>query len=346
MTDFPLRVAVTGASGYIGGRLVQSLLSDENVEFILATDIRSPDVEHSDRVTFIRHDIGDPFPDLFAKHRINSVVHLAYLLNPGRRRQVSRRVNVTGTDNLIDACAAADVRHVLYLSSTSVYGAHPDNPDFLTEDHPVRPIHGFQYSEDKLESESRLAEFSRRNPSVTVTILRGCPVLGPSSDNFISNAFLKPLLPSIAGADPDMQFLHEDDLVAVLDACLQERPPGAFNVAGDGTIKWSEMAARMGLPSRHTALLRMGRTHLHRLAPAHSERLPLLRTELHPPPLDRRHHQAFGRARIQSCIHLSPNVGRFCRCHTRPLFQRLNTIPVSGFRVTFLRVHCRCQVIR
>ena len=246
MTDFPLRVAVTGASGYIGGRLVQSLLSDENVEFILAMDIRPPEVDHSDRVTFVRHDIGDPFPDLFATHRIGSVVHLAYLLNPGRRREVSRRVNVTGTDNLIDACAAADVRHILYLSSTSVYGAHPDNPDFLTEDHPVRPIHGFQYSEDKLESESRLAEFSRRNPSATVTILRGCPVLGPSSDNFISNAFLKPLLPSIAGADPDMQFLHEDDLVAVLAACLQERPPGAFNVAGEGTIKWSEMAARMG----------------------------------------------------------------------------------------------------
>ena len=245
MTDSPLRVAVTGASGYIGSRLIRQIQSSENVEFVLAMDIRPPDVDYSDRVTFVQHDIGDPFPDLFADHRIGSVVHLAYLLNPGRRREVSRRVNVTGTDNVLDACAAADVRHVLYLSSTSVYGAHPDNPDFLTEDHPVRPIPGFLYSEDKIESESRLAEFAARNPSVTVTVLRGCPVLGPNSNNFISNAFRKPLLPSIAGADPDMQFLHEDDLVAILAACLDRMPSGTYNIAGNGTLKWSEMAAKM-----------------------------------------------------------------------------------------------------
>ena len=245
MTDSPLRVAVTGASGYIGSRLIRKLQSSEKVEFILATDIRPPEVDYSDRISFVHQDIGDPFTDLFANHRINSVVHLAYLLNPGRRREVSRRVNVTGTENVLDACAAADVRHILYLSSTSVYGAHPDNPDFLTEDHPVRPIPGFLYSEDKIESESRLAEFAARNPSVTVTVLRGCPVLGPNSDNFISNAFRKPLLPSIAGADPDMQFLHEDDLVAILAACLERRPSGTYNIAGDGTIKWSEMAAKM-----------------------------------------------------------------------------------------------------
>ena len=245
MTDSPLRVAVTGASGYIGSRLIRQLQSSENVEFVLAMDIRRPDVDYSDPVTFVQHDIGDPFPDLFADHRIGSVVHLAYLLNPGRRRHVSRRVNVTGTDSVLDACAAADVRHVLYLSSTSVYGAHLDNPDFLTEDHPVRPIPGFEYSEDKIESESRLTDFAARDPSATVTILRGCPVLGPNSDNFISNAFRKPLLPSIAGADPDMQFLHEDDLVAILAACLDHMPSGTYNIAGEGTIKWSEMAAKM-----------------------------------------------------------------------------------------------------
>ena len=245
MTDAPLRVAVTGASGYIGSRLIRRLQESKGVEFVLAMDIRRPTVEYSDRVAFVQHDIGDPFPDLFANHSIDSVVHLAYLLNPGRLRQVSWRVNVTGTDNLLESCAAANVRHILYLSSTSVYGAHPDNPDLLTEDHPVRPIPGFLYSEDKLESETRLAEFARRNPSVTVTVLRGCPVLGPNSNNFISNAFRKPILPTIAGADPDMQFLHEDDLVDALAACLERRPTGTYNVAGEGTIRWSEMAATM-----------------------------------------------------------------------------------------------------
>ena len=313
MTDSPIRVAVTGASGYIGSRLVNRLQSSESVEFILAMDIRPPDIDYSDRVAFVRQDVGDPFPDLFARHRIGSVVHLAYLLNPGRRRQVSRRVNVTGTDNLIEACAAAGVRHILYFSSTSVYGAHPDNPDFLTEDHPVRPIPGFQYSEDKLESESRLTDFASRNPSVTVTVLRGCPVLGPNSNNFISNAFQKPLLPSIAGADPDMQFLHEDDLVDALAACLDRMPPGTYNVAGEGTIKWSENGRHDGLPRPHPAVLRLVRTHLHRLASANPERLPPMRTQLHPSPLDRRHAKALLRTRIQPQAHLRPNLGRLHR---------------------------------
>ena len=179
MTDSPLRVAVTGASGYIGSRLVNCLQESKCVEFVLAMDIRPPDIDYSDRVAFVRQDIGEPFPDLFANHRIDSVVHLAYLLNPGRRRHVSRRVNVTGTDNLIEACAAAGVRHILYFSSTSVYGAHPDNPDFLTEEHPVRPIPGFLYSEDKLESESRLAEFARRNPGCDRNRSAWMPRLGP-----------------------------------------------------------------------------------------------------------------------------------------------------------------------
>ena len=42
-----------------------------------------------------------------------------------------------------------------------------------------------------------------------------------------------------------MQFLHEDDLVDVLAACLDRMPSGTYNVAGEGTIKWSEMAATM-----------------------------------------------------------------------------------------------------
>ena len=249
MAEFPLRVAVTGSSGYIAGRLIRRLECSADVEFILAADIRPPTERYSHKVEFAPLDVTSPFPDLFAEHRIDAIVHLAYILNPGRRGATARRVNVDGTDNVLDACARAGVRHVIYLSSASVYGPRAGNPDFLTELDPTCPISGFQYSEDKAEAEVRLLRFTESGPSTVVTILRVCPVMGPNADNFIARAFRKPLLPMIGDADPPMQFLHEDDLEEILFRCLERRLPGIYNAAGDGTILWSEMADAMGVPT-------------------------------------------------------------------------------------------------
>lgn len=218
------------------------------MEAILATDIRSPRMPYPQRVNFVSWDVAAPNPGIFADHLIDTVIHLAYVLNPARRKTDARRVNVVGTENVLQACQEAGVRHIIYLSSASVYGAHADNPAFLTETDPIRPIEGFQYSEDKAAAESRLAAFSERNRSTAVTVLRVCPVMGPNADNFIANAFRKPFLPAIALADPPMQFLHEDDLVLTLARCLKLKPRGIYNVAGDGTIRWSEIVSMMNRP--------------------------------------------------------------------------------------------------
>ena len=246
MADESLRVAITGAAGYLGSRLIERLEESDTADYILATDVRIPLSNHGENTDFVRLDVTEPFPTLLAQHDINAVVHLAYVLNPGRRRDRARKVNVLGTEHLVEACRNSDVSHVIYLSSTSVYGAHPDNPEFLTEEDPVRPIPGFQYSEDKVAAERRLTDFAEESSKAAVTILRGCPVMGPRADNFIANAFHKPVLPRIGNADPPMQFTHEDDLMSVIARCLETKSSGVYNVAGDGTIRWSNMAQIMG----------------------------------------------------------------------------------------------------
>ena len=246
MSEPPRRIAVTGASGYIAGLLIERLVGLQSVERVLATDIRPSRVGQLPKVEFLRQDVGDPFPDLFVGRELDAVVHLAYILNPGHKRLKARRVNVQGTVNLLEACARGGVGHILYLSSTSVYGAYPDNPELLSEDAPVRPLKGFQYSEDKAEAEGLLAQFAALHQGVTVTVLRACPVLGPHADNFISRAFLRSILVAVNGYDPPMQFLHEDDLVENLLWCITERPAGTYNLAGDGTVRWSEMAGMLG----------------------------------------------------------------------------------------------------
>ena len=236
-----LRVAVTGAAGSIGARLVESLAASDDVDTVVALDARPIDITHP-KVVVYQRDISQPLEDIFKQHRVTSVVHLAFQLKPGRNRGAGRRINVGGTARVLRSSQAADVGHILYLSSTTVYGAHPDNAVPLTEDSRVRPVRGFQYAEDKAATELLLQAYGSDYPDIRITMLRGCVVMGPHSDNFITKAFSKPLLVKIRGADPQMQFIHEDDLRNVLELCLKAKFPGVYNVAGDDTVPYSHIA--------------------------------------------------------------------------------------------------------
>ena len=246
MSEKPRRVAVTGGSGYVGTALIRHLVERDDVSSVLAIDVRELKQAFGSKVSFVRQDVSAPFPELFGDHAVDTVVHLAYILRQGRNRETNRRVNVDGTHNTIDACRRGGVRRVIYLSSTSVYGAHPDNPPALTEDMPTRPVTGFQYSEDKVQSERLLFEYASDSPDVSVCILRCCPIMGANADNFIASAFDKPFLVAVSGANPPMQLIHEEDMVRCLAQVTLGEAQGLFNLAGAGSINWNEMAAWHG----------------------------------------------------------------------------------------------------
>lgn len=240
------RVAITGASGYCATGLLDRLELEEGIEAVLAIDVRPPRAERGAKVVFHRHDVSEPMGDLLRDYAIDSVVHLAYLMRPGHDRTASRWVNIGSTANVLKAVEQAGVQRLLYLSSSTVYGAHPDNPPLLTEDAPLRPVKGFQYSEGKVRSEEALDEFVQRNPQVTACVLRACPVMGPGADNFVSRVLSRPFLVAVRGCDPPMQFLHEDDLADALLLCLLGKASGVYNIAGEGGIRWSDMAHSRG----------------------------------------------------------------------------------------------------
>ena len=240
------RVAVTGASGYLGRLLVNMLARCEEVEWILAIDIRPMRRELPPKVEFVKRDITQDISDLLIEHRIDSVAHLAFVIRPERSKERARRVNVDGAANVLDGCAAAGVEHVLYMSSATVYGAHPDNPGALTECAPLRPVTGFQYGEAKVEVEELLGEFERRHRGASVCVLRACPVLGPDADNFVARNLARRVLVGVAGYDPPMQFLHEDDASEIMAHCLLNRVDGTYNVGGRDTLRMSEMARVAG----------------------------------------------------------------------------------------------------
>ena len=236
-------VAVTGASGYLGALLVRKLLEEPGIERVVGVDVR-PAAVRDERCAHFQQDVRAPLDEAFAG--ADAVAHLAFLMRQPRDRAEGRSVNVGGAENAAQACATAGVRRAVLMSSATVYGAWPDNPPMLTEDAPLRPTPGFAYAEDKAEAEAAFRALAEARPDVCVSILRGCVVMGPNADNFITAALAKPALIAVRGADPPMQFVHEDDLVALLVRFLTEDHPGAYNVAAQGGVRWREAAALAG----------------------------------------------------------------------------------------------------
>nr|BFE85582.1 hypothetical protein GCM10020093_081830 [Planobispora longispora] len=158
--------------------------------------------------------------------------------------------NVIGTMQLLGACQrSATVRRVVVRSTTAVYGSSPRDPAVFTEDaEPGEPpTHG--YAKDASEVEGYVRGFARRRRDVSVTTLRFANFMGPGVDSPLTRYFSQPLLPTVFGFDPRLQFVHEDDAVEVLRRTAMEDHPGTFNVAGDGVLLLSQCVRRAGLLS-------------------------------------------------------------------------------------------------
>ena len=236
-------VAVTGASGYVGSSLLREL-EEEGLERIVAIDIR-PLRNPVHNVAFLNRSVVQPLGEVFREHRVDTVVHLAFVMRPSRNQaeiEAARRVNVGGLENILRACRSARVKHLIYLSSHTVYGAHRDNPIPITEEAPLRPNRGFQYAEHKLLCEEAIRRFSQEYRNTRITILRSCVVMGPSADNYITQALDKPMLVGILGNDPPMQFVHENDVARLITLMTRDPHPGIYNVAGERTVRYSRMA--------------------------------------------------------------------------------------------------------
>src|SRR3954454_22123836 len=251
-----MRSLITGGSGYIGSRLVERLSEREDVERILICDVRPP-AAFRPGVAYRSVDVTDArgVRSAVADERPDAVVHLAFVLNPIHDEARMYEIDVGGTHNVLEACSAAGVSQGLVTSSSTAYGAFPDNPVPLTEDHPVRGVAGFEYARDKAESDRLCQLWGLRHPDRVMTIVRPCIVFGPSVDNYLVRLWTKqPFQADFGLPDPGIQFVHEDDVVSAVLALLDGRLSGAFNVAGDGVMSTDECASIVGLSRRRVPL--------------------------------------------------------------------------------------------
>jgi UDP-glucose 4-epimerase len=241
-----MRIAITGAAGYLGHALVRHLENNNDCEYMLGISRRGWNHTFS-KLEYHSMDVRSTgLSTLFAESAIDAVIHLAFVVNPLHNEQEMHSINREGTQNVLAAAAKAQVKKIITTSSTMVYGAWPDNPPQLPENAPQRGHPTYYYNKDKIAIEHLCQKFQKQHPDIMMTILRPCLVLGPTVDQFYSRILNWPLLPLVGGCDPPIQFVHEDDVARAYEHFLFHDASGSFNIVGTGTLNWREIVEEAG----------------------------------------------------------------------------------------------------
>jgi UDP-glucose 4-epimerase len=245
------RILITGLSTFWGGRLAQAMERDPSVECVIGVSPGDPTCE-LERTEFVR--VGTQHALLrriVEAAEIDTVIDTRLVVDTlTASPRAAHEANAIGTMNILTACGGPDspVRKVVFKSSAHLYGCERDDPAFFTEQmrrpHPPRT----RLEADIVEAERAVEGFAKRNPDVTVTVLRFSNTLGPGLRTSHTELFDLPAVPAILGFDPRYQFIHEDDLVDVLRHATVNDLPGVYNAAADGVLVLSEVAALLGKP--------------------------------------------------------------------------------------------------
>lgn len=245
-------VLVTGVSRDIGRRFARAAAADPSIDRVIGVDVVPPRGDIGE-MSFVRADIRNPvIAKVIAREEVDTVVHMAVIATPGSAggRTTMKELNVIGTMQLLAACQkAASVERLVVKSTTTVYGSTSRDPAMFTEEMEPKRVPGTGYAKDVYEIEGYVRGFARRRPDVVTTIVRAANVIGPHVVSPITSYFRLPVVPTVLGHDPRLQFLHEDDLLGVLRHAIDAGVPGTFNVAGDGILMLSQALRRLGKPS-------------------------------------------------------------------------------------------------
>jgi nucleoside-diphosphate-sugar epimerase len=201
MATPPTTVLVTGAAGFLGGRLIEALLAGDParppVARVIAADVQAgPSADP--RVEWRSGDLADPaFAESIVEPEVGVVFHLAAVLSGGSEENfdLGMHVNVDGTRHLLAACRKRPTRQRVVFSSTlAVYGGAL--PEVVPEHIALMP--SSSYGAEKAIAELLVLEHARRGfidgvvcRVPTVAVRPGAPNAALSS--FVSGIIREPI---------------------------------------------------------------------------------------------------------------------------------------------------------
>ena len=251
-------VLVTGSAGFIGSSLVLELLSTESDTFIIGLDnmndyydvsikewrleqIEAAAADSSSRYTFIRGDLADRkmIDDIFASYKPAVVVNLA--AQAGVRYSITNpdayvQSNLIGFYNILEACRHADpaVEHLVYASSSSVYGSNQKVP-YSTEDKVDNPVS--LYAATKKSNELMAHSYSKLY-NIPSTGLRFFTVYGPAGRpdmayfSFTNKLLKGDTIEIFNFGDCKRDFTYIDDIVEGVKRVMKGAPEKAVGEDG------------------------------------------------------------------------------------------------------------------
>jgi UDP-glucose 4-epimerase len=197
------RIAITGSSGYYGRQFIEHIRQESPDTRILGIDVVPPPsvAPHE----FVQTDIRSAeVRTALAKFRPDTIVHLAFVLNPIRDKRLMCDINIGGTNNVFESVRALQPERFLVASSATAYGAWPDNPVPIHEDWRLKPRENFQYAADKTAIELAIKSLAEELPNVAISWTRPVIIGGKGANNYLSRFVLN--LPFIVLPDGQDMF--------------------------------------------------------------------------------------------------------------------------------------------